>query len=80
MYSKMESGVRIKAKAKMFEPTIVSKGYTKISKYTHFNDDRYLFPPELNNIIYTDETSKIILKLLVMNIYGASEPPEPPEP
>ena len=77
MYSKMESGVRIKAKAKMFEPTIVSKGCTKISKYTHFNNDRYLFPVELNKIIYTDETSKIILKLLVMNIYEASEPPEP---
>lgn len=65
MYSKMESGVRIKAKTDLFKSGIVLKDKTiKVSGYAHFDDNRHLFPPELKKVIYTDEISKIIPKVV----------------
>lgn len=65
MYSKMESGVRIKAEANMFEAAVVLKDNTiKVSDYAHYDENRHLFPPELKKVIYTDEISKIIPKIV----------------
>lgn len=65
MYSKMGSGVRIKAKTDLFESGIVLKDkIMKVSGYAHFDDNRHLFPPELKEVIYTDEDSKIIPRIV----------------
>lgn len=62
MYSKMEAGVRIKAETNLFETGHVLSG--EISGYKLYNDNRYLFPPELKKVIYTDEIKKIIPKIV----------------
>ena len=65
MYSKMESGVRLKAKTNLFGSGIILKDKKiEVSRYAHFDDNRHLFPPELKKVIYTDEVSKIIPKIV----------------
>lgn len=65
IYSKMESGVRITAGANMFETGVILNDNTlDISGYAHFNDNRLLFPPDLNKVIYTDDMNKIVPKIV----------------
>ena len=65
LYSDMESGVRIKAASEMFDPTIILRDKTiQITGNLYYNDESYLFPPELKKVIYTDDDNKIIPQIV----------------
>ena len=65
MYSKMESGVRIKSEVNLFEDFKILPDKTlTISDYVHFNSERILFPQELKKVIYSDDESDLFPQIV----------------
>ncbi len=65
MYSKMESGVRIKADVDLLEDfTTREDKQLEVSGFAHHTDDRDIFPPTLRKIDYTADKNKLIPKIV----------------
>lgn len=74
MYSDMKSGIRIKAAKDLFEDYLVdAAGNLIISDYSHFTEKAHIFPPELRQIIYEDDESKLCPKIVEKNTWNQSE-------
>lgn len=65
MYSKMETGVRIKAEVNLFEDyKTEDDGKSWVGEYPLFNDERVLFPPMLTEVIYSDSKNDLFPKIV----------------
>lgn len=65
MYSKLEAGVRIKAKCNLFEGAKTLPNRTiEISGYPHTNGEWDLFPPELKEVKYSDKEDDLFPKIV----------------
>ena len=65
MYSDMRAGVRIKAKANLFEEfKITPDGTITVSDYSHWKDDIITFLQELQQVIYSNNENDLFPKII----------------
>lgn len=65
MYSDMKAGLRLKAKANLFDDCkITPDGAIIVSDYLHWKDDVITFPQELKQVIYSDNEDDLFPKII----------------